>query len=63
MNMILVTPPKPYQLRIWHRSGVAVFDVDSVEHGWKLWANMSKHDGYYQSNTTTVRVLTADSPL
>ena len=52
-----------YQLRIWHRSGVAIFDVGSVEQGWKLWANMSKHDGYYQSNTTTVRVLLASAPL
>jgi len=50
-----------YQVRAWHRSGLAIWDVDSVEHGWKLWSNLCK--GYYGSNTTTVKVVLASSPL
>jgi hypothetical protein len=52
-----------YQLRVWHRSGLTVWDVKSVEHGWNLWANFLKADGYYRNNTTTARVVLASSPL
>lgn len=52
-----------YQLRVWHRSGVAVWDVESVEAGWKLWANFIKNDSYYAHNSTTAQVLLASAPL
>lgn len=53
----------PYQLRVWHRSGLAIWDVESPQHGWKVWANMVKRDSYYGMNTTTVKVVLAESPL
>ncbi len=50
-----------YQLRVWHPSGVAVWDVESVSHGWGLFATLIK--GYYGQNATTAKVVLADSPL
>jgi hypothetical protein len=52
-----------YQLRIRHRSGIACFDVESVEAGWKMWAGFIHNDNYYRLNTTTVQVLLASAPL
>lgn len=52
-----------YQLRVWHSSGVAIWDVESVEQGWTLWANFIKGNSYYARNSTTAKVLLADSPL
>lgn len=39
-----------WQLRVWHRSGVAIWDCDSP-------------DSYYRHNSTTAKVVLADSPM
>lgn len=51
-----------YQLRVWHGSGVRVWDVESTEAGWKLWANIVKSDPWFQktARTATVCLATAD---
>lgn len=52
-----------YQLRVRHRSGIAIWDVDSIQAGWKLWASFIQNDSYYSHNTTTAQVLLATAPL
>lgn len=52
-----------YQLRVWHTSGVRIWDVESTAAGWKLWANIVKGDHYFQTNTRTAKVVLASSDL
>lgn len=57
-------PTSPYQLRIWHHSGVAIYDVATPAQGWTLWANMVKGgNSWWANSTTTVKVLLATAPL
>lgn len=63
MNFTTPLITSMYQLRVWHSSGVAIFDVDTVEQGWTLWSNMLRNDGYYRKNSTTAKVLFATAPL
>ncbi len=49
------------ELRAYHTQGVTSWECNSLEHGWRIWANFSK--GYWGNHTHKVTVVPKGSPL